>query len=79
MDTFPSCLGVTAVTVLTVHVVTFGVSHVETRSLHVGRQHIPPFVFITQHGLCTCRALSAGWTHTHTHTMTFSSMIKHHV
>lgn len=46
---------------LTVHVVTFGVPHVETGSLHVGRQDVPPFVLVNQDGLCACRALSARW------------------
>lgn len=58
---------VSGIRVLTVLVVTFGIAHVETGSLHVGRQHVPPFILVTQHRLGTCRALCTRW-HTHTHT-----------
>lgn len=46
---------------LTVHIVTFRVAHIETGSLHIRRQHIPPFILVTQHWLCTCRTRSAFW------------------
>lgn len=49
------------VNVLTVHVVTFGVPHVETRGLHVGWKHVPPFVLVAQHGFSTCGALDTRW------------------
>lgn len=45
-STFESYL-IFCVFVLTVHVVTFGVAHVETGGLHVGGQHVPPFVLVT--------------------------------
>lgn len=48
-----------AADVLTVHFVTFGVPNVETRGLHVGRQHIPPFVLVAQHWFGACRTLYA--------------------
>lgn len=44
---------------LTVHIVTFGVPHIKTGSLHIGRQHVPPFILITQHRLGTRRTHSA--------------------
>lgn len=58
---------------LTVHVVALGVSHVETGSLHVGRQHVPPFVLVAEHRLRAGRTGSARCTtrahaHTHAHT-----------
>lgn len=56
-----------AVLMLTVHIITFGVPHIKTGSLHVGRQHVPPFILITQHRLCARRTHSAFWD---THTIT---------
>lgn len=45
----------------TVHTVTFGVAHIETGSLHVCRKNIPPFVLVTQGGLCACRTRLTCW------------------
>lgn len=51
---------------LTVHVVTFGVPHIKTGSLHIERQHVPPFILVTQHRLCARRTHTAFWdTHNH--------------
>lgn len=41
----------------TIHLVTFGIAHIETGSLHVCRKDIPPFILITQGGLSACWTL----------------------